>query len=96
MKIENTVNTAAPSLSSGVSAARTGQKPTQPAASEGVQVSTQLQSINKNLASMEAFDAERVEKIKQAISEGRFTVNPEKVADRLLESVQELLQTRRG
>lgn len=95
MKIENTINTAA-SVSSGVSAARTGQKAVEPAASDGVQLSNQLQSIHKNLAGMEAFDAERVEKIKQAISEGRFTVNPEKVADRLLESVQELMQTRRG
>lgn len=95
MKIENTIGTAAPHPS-GVSAARTGQKSTETAVSDRVHLSIQLQSINKNLAGMEAFDAERVEKIKQAISEGRFTVNPEKVADRLLESVHELLQTRRG
>ena len=35
-----------------------------------------------------------VEEIKQAISEGHFVVNPEKVADRLLETVRDLIQSR--
>ncbi len=103
MKIENTIKTAAAVHANEISSARTAQKSAEPAAaptgssgSDSVQLSTQLQSINKNLASMEAFDAERVEKIRQAISEGHFTVNPEKVADRLLETVRELIQTRQG
>jgi len=55
-----------------------------------------LQDIEKNLSNGEVFDSARVEEIKQAISEGRFAVNTEKVADRLLESVRDLLRTRQG
>ncbi|WP_258333074.1 flagellar biosynthesis anti-sigma factor FlgM [Nitrosomonas eutropha] len=34
--------------------------------------------------------------MKQAISEGRFKVNPDVVADRLLETVKELIQSKRS
>jgi len=33
----------------------------------------------------------RIQEIKQAISEGRFTINPEAIADRLIESTRDLL-----
>jgi negative regulator of flagellin synthesis FlgM len=36
-------------------------------------------------------DAQRVAEIKQAISEGRFQINPERIADGLLTSVREML-----
>lgn len=35
----------------------------------------------------------RVQEIKQAISEGRFKINPEAVADRLIESARDLLNS---
>ena len=38
----------------------------------------------------------KVAEIKQAIMEGRFKVNPEAVADRLLETVKELVQSRKN
>ena len=38
----------------------------------------------------------KVAEIKQAILEGRFKVNPEAVADRLLETVKELVQSRKS
>jgi negative regulator of flagellin synthesis FlgM len=60
----------------------------------GVQLSPQLQTIEKNFASGEVFDIARVNDIKQAISEGRFSVNPEKIADGLLASVRDLIQNR--
>jgi negative regulator of flagellin synthesis FlgM len=41
-------------------------------------------------------DAARVQAIRQAISEGRFQVNAEAVADRLIESARELIEARRG
>jgi negative regulator of flagellin synthesis FlgM len=44
---------------------------------------------------MEAFNAERVAEIRQAIAEGRFRINPEAVADGLLASVHEMLEMRR-
>ncbi|MBK6636270.1 MAG: flagellar biosynthesis anti-sigma factor FlgM [Rhodocyclaceae bacterium] len=40
------------------------------------------------------FSAARVAEIRQAISEGRFQVNPEKIADGLLQSVREFLADR--
>lgn len=35
----------------------------------------------------------RIQEIKQAISEGRFKINPEAIADRLLDSARELLNS---
>jgi hypothetical protein len=45
-------------------------------------------------ASSAVFEAKKVEEIKLAISEGRFQVNSEKVADGLLETVKDLLSAR--
>jgi negative regulator of flagellin synthesis FlgM len=38
-----------------------------------------------------AFDASKVDRIAQAIRDGRFTVNAEAIADRLIANAQELL-----
>lgn len=35
----------------------------------------------------------RIQEIKQAISEGRFKVNPEAIADRLIETARDLLNS---
>ena len=40
------------------------------------------------------FDVERVEKIKLAIAEGRFTINAEAIAERLITSATELVRSR--
>ncbi len=40
-------------------------------------------------------DAARVAEIKQAITDGQFRINPERIADGLLASVREMLQARR-
>lgn len=37
------------------------------------------------------FDAAKVERIKQAIADGSFKVNPEAIADKLIANAQELL-----
>lgn len=44
----------------------------------------------------EIVDTAKVAKIRQAIIEGRFKVNPEAVADRLLETVKELIQSKKN
>jgi len=62
--------------------------------STNIQLSGQLQNIEKNLSKGQVFDAERVAEIKQAISEGRFTVNADKVADGLLDTVRDLIRSR--
>ncbi len=42
-----------------------------------------------------AFDAGRVSEIKQAIAEGRFTINAGAIADRLISSAKELANPQR-
>jgi len=62
-----------------------------------VTLSPQLSQLQGALAlagSGEVFDAKQVASIKQAITNGQFQVNPEKVADGLLKSVHEMLASR--
>ena len=54
-------------------------------------LSTQLTATD----SEPAFDAGRVSEIKQAISEGRFTINAGAIADRLIASAKELVDSQR-
>ncbi|MBC3916411.1 flagellar biosynthesis anti-sigma factor FlgM [Undibacterium sp. Ji50W] len=58
-------------------------------------LSTQLQALQSTQASNAVFETKKVEEIKLAISEGRFQVNSEKVADGLLETVKDLLNARK-
>lgn len=58
-------------------------------------LSTQLQAMQSTQASNAVFEAKKVEEIKLAIAEGRFQVNSEKVADGLLETVKDLLNSRK-
>ncbi len=51
----------------------------------------QLRSLESSIASAPLVDVHKVAEIKQAISEGRFKVNSEVVADRLINSVQDLI-----
>ena len=55
---------------------------------------SQLQGAMALAGSGEVFDAKQVASIKQAITNGQFQVNPEKVADKLIQSVQEMLTAR--
>ncbi len=41
----------------------------------------------------EVFDAAKVDAIKQAIAEGRFTINADAIAERLITSAKELLDS---
>lgn len=52
---------------------------------------SQLSSIEKSMSSVPVVNAAKVAEIRQAISEGRFKVNPEAVAGRLLDTVRELI-----
>ena len=54
-------------------------------------LASQLHSIEAELSTSEPFDAGKVEEIKQAMRDGQFKVNPGVVADRLIESMKELL-----
>lgn len=57
----------------------------------------QLSSVASQLAASESeapLDAGRVAEIKQAIAEGRFSINPGAIADRLIASAKELVGSR--
>ena len=58
-------------------------------------LSAQLQSLEAKVAADNVFDAKKVDAIKSAISSGQFKVNSEKVADGLIETVKDLLMTKK-
>jgi negative regulator of flagellin synthesis FlgM len=53
---------------------------------------SQLRSMEEGLSGGSSINAAKVAEIKQAISEGRFKVNSEVVADRLINTVRELIR----
>jgi len=58
----------------------------------------QLSSVSAQLSAPDdgqSFDAARVSEIKQAISDGRFTINAGAIADRLIASAKELVDSQR-
>ncbi|CAG0964063.1 hypothetical protein BURK2_00903 [Burkholderiales bacterium] len=57
-------------------------------------LASQLSDLAATLASSPAVDRARVDDIKSAISEGRLQVNPSVVADKLIETVRQLLAPR--
>ncbi len=54
-------------------------------------LSAQLAQLEKVLSEIGVVDAARVEAVKQAISEGRFRIDSDVVADKLLATVREYL-----
>lgn len=80
----------------GAAAAKAGgKKPAaaDAAASSSVQLSSTAASLLAANASTPEFDAAKVEKIKQAIADGSYKVNPDAIADKLLANAQELLSS---
>lgn len=59
-------------------------------------LSSQLHALESRLSAEPAFDADKVEKLKDAIKNGDFKVNADAVADKLISSVQELIQRKNG
>jgi negative regulator of flagellin synthesis FlgM len=60
-------------------------------ASAQVQLSPAAQGLGGTDGS---FDAEKVERIAQAIRDGKFTINAEAIADKLIVNAEELLRRR--
>lgn len=96
MKINSAVNSVGPAPDCGQPRAA-APRPAAPAVRTAEQVaisplSARLQQIEASLGSEPTVNAQRVAEIKQAIAEGRFKVDPEKIADGLLKSVREMLE----
>ncbi|MCK0510885.1 flagellar biosynthesis anti-sigma factor FlgM [Aromatoleum buckelii] len=98
MKIEGT-----PKPAGSVPAAESRPR-SQPVASkpisdgEKVQLSSLSSSLNKAeaaMASTPVVDRGRVNEIRQAISEGRFKVDANRIAEGLIDSVRQILDSRR-
>jgi len=59
-------------------------------------LSSQLQAMETSMDNVPVVDSARVEAIKLAISEGRFKINPEVIANSLLATVKDLIQNQKG
>ena len=100
MKINDTVKTAPalPIASTQASGAKTTERASAPGPLQGeagkVYLSAQAQAL-ANVSGSAVFDTKKVERIKLAIADGQFKINSEKVADGLLETVRDLLQSRK-
>ena len=95
MKIDNSAKTigsvqsTAGSRGPGIRPAATDVKAGNlPAGQSTTVVSAALYSVSGAEA---AFNSQKVAEIRQAISEGRFQINPERIADGLINSVREML-----
>lgn len=97
MKIDNTATTAA---NAALAETRSRQSRPQPEGSTaGPAAEVQLSSLSSQ---MQAFgepaplENGRVAEIKQAIAEGRFKINTDAIAGRLIETAQQLIQSQRA
>jgi negative regulator of flagellin synthesis FlgM len=59
-------------------------------------LSNRLKEAEASLKDLPVVDKAKVDEIKQAIAEGKFKVNAEVVADRLIDTVKELLSSRKA
>jgi len=75
------------STASGSQGSQTATANTQTASEDSVALSSRGQSLNRleeNLANTPDVDSARVDSIKQAIAEGRFEVDAERIAENIL------------
>jgi len=93
MKIDNTLKTTPPSESRSRTT-RASSSDSASASETKVEISTlsgRLQQLEQTIGNTPVVDSGKVNEIKQAITQGEFRVNPEKVADGLINSVRQML-----
>jgi negative regulator of flagellin synthesis FlgM len=92
MKIDSSIKSPISPLSPNSRATETTKTPAAPAtAADDASVATHLQQTGLIDSSAPPFDSQRVAEIRQAVAEGRFKINAEKIADNLIQSVRDLL-----
>ncbi len=93
MKIDNSAKNVGGIGGTANSRAPAGSRPVAEGARADVNVQATIVSASLSaVAGAEpAFDAQKVAEIRQAISEGRFQINPERIADGLIDSVRQML-----
>lgn len=96
VKIDNSIK-GVPSQGGNTAGTRAVSVPPQaPVAQLGpVAAQVEISRTSAHLVDGDNFNAARVAEIRQAISEGRFEINPERIADGLLQSVRDFLADRR-
>jgi len=90
------INSAIPSVGSAPDSGRARgpaapQQKTGAGAGERVDISSLSSRLQEVGAGEAPVNAQKVAEIKQAIAEGRFQINPERIADGLLASVRDML-----
>lgn len=80
----------------GTTAPRAGT-PQPPAAQVDLSpLSSRLQEIEASLANEPVVNSQRVAAIKQAIAEGRFQINADRIADNLMSNMRQMLNKQRA
>lgn len=95
MKINSALPTVGNTAASGTTRTPAPAQHADTAASERVDLSSLSARLQEVGAGEAPVDAQRVAEIKLAISEGRFEIHPERIADSLLASVREMLAAKR-
>lgn len=100
MKISGPAPSVGNAQDSGRARQTNGAAVQRPSASGNGQValsplSARLQELQTQIASSPVVDAQRVAEIRQAIADGRFKVDPDRIADGLLNSVRAMLAKER-
>lgn len=90
------IQEAAPRTSKAVASTPSGKKSATQDSVQITNLSSQLHALESSIENVPVVDSAKVEAIKQAISEGRFKINPEVIAERLLASVKDLVQNSKG
>lgn len=90
MKIDSTYTAPTTALNS-----RPASQPAAPASTTQEAVSLSTLAGTLQASDKPPVNTARIQEIKQAISEGRFKIDPEAIADRLIDSARELVNSKR-
>ena len=100
MKVDNqgrpvgTVASKAPPARDKAESTSASRSPSVPEDTVSLSNAGSLRAVDHALANTPVVNTDKVNEIKQAIAEGRFSINPDAIADSLIDSVKELLAGR--